>query len=372
MRSKPLILLILAVSLCTCVGAYGQTQPNSAQAPSQQSLPFTTHLKKTVVFITTNCVKLPSEEELAAMTPQDSARWTDEGISKLKPEELAKLRQTSHFGTGFVVLFPDDRLGKDMGFKYLVTNRHVVQPGIEDGRPCKVVNYSFSVNHFGTPADRTPHLESFHEGPEGVWVFPQDGSVDLAATQFGLSNDEYDFKTVTTTQFVTQEMIEKNEVVEGDPVIFTGLFIQYSGLMTRLEPVVRSGAIAMLPEDLILTTLHRLGHAYLADVHAFGGNSGSPMFVDINRFRSGVGYDYRFLGVVTGEIQETADLTLHVITTYEGKISANSDVSVIVPAFEVKNLLMSAPFQQIRDAYVASHPAPQPTNEQPASSPPAK
>jgi len=309
---------------------------------------------------------MPTEDELAAMAPEDRARWTEENIAKLKPDELARLKQDSSFGTGFIVLFPEERLGNRVSFKYLVTNRHVVQPGIEKGRPCMVVNYSISVNRRGTAADPAPRLQSLPASPAGLWVFPNDDSVDLAATQFGISEDDFDFMGIPIDLFVTQEMIQKNEVVEGDPVLFTGLFIQYSGA-TRLEPVVRSGAIAMLPTEPIETTLRRLGHVYLAEAHAFGGNSGSPMFVDVTKFKNGIGFDYKFLGVVTGEIQETEDLTLKVTTTYKGTVSANSNVSVIVPAFEVKDLLMQQEFQRLRDAYVASHPAQPP----PASSPAA-
>lgn len=366
MGSKAIILAILNLSLSTIPSALGQGQPNSSPpAPAPRNLPLTTQFKKTVVFITTNCVHLPSDQELAAMSPGDRAKWTDERIAGLNPEELPRLRQDSYFGTGFIVQVPDERLGKDMGFNYLVTNRHVVQPGIENGKPCKVVGYSISANHVGTSANPAHHLQSLAASPEGVWVFPDDGAVDLAATQFALTTSEFDFMTISTKSFVTQEMIQNNDVVEGDPVVFTGLFIQYAGV-SSLEPVVRSGAIAMLPEGLIQTTLRKLGHVYLAEAHAFGGNSGSPMFVDVNKFKSGIGVDYRLLGVVTGEIQENEDLTLKVTTTYKGTVSANSNVSMIVPAFEVNSLLTSPPFQRLRDAYVASHPAPQPTDEKQA------
>lgn len=366
MRNNPLFVISsLIAGLCISLGASGQTQPTASPGASTEStLPFTTQLKKTVVFITTNCVHMPTDEELAAMSPEDRARWRDEQIAMLKPEELARLKQDSYFGTGFIALWNDDRVGKGGGFPYVITNRHVVQPGIENGKPCKVVNYSISVNHVGTPSNPTPYLQSLAARPEGLWVFPDDNSVDLAATPFLLPISEFDFKTIPTSMFVTQEMIQKNEVVEGDPVIFTGLFVQYTG-STSLEPVVRSGAIAMLPEGLIQTTLHKLGHIYLAEAHAFGGNSGSPMFVDVNKFKNALGYDYKLLGVVTGEIQETEDLTLKVTTTYKGMVSANSNVSVIVPAFEVNNLLMSPIFQHLRDAYVASHPVTQPINPQP-------
>jgi hypothetical protein len=41
-------------------------------------------------------------------------------------------------GTCFFVYYPDDRLGKDMGFAYLVTNRHMAMPEIETGTPKSV------------------------------------------------------------------------------------------------------------------------------------------------------------------------------------------------------------------------------------------
>lgn len=366
MRSK---LLLLAAALIACPNgspsAVGQTQTTqTVPAAAPQPLPFPTQLKKTVVFIRTNCVHMPTGDELSAMSPRDRARWTDEEIAKLKPEEFAQLRQDSYFGTGFIAAVPDVRLGKDISFLYLVTNRHVARPGVENGRPCKVVNYSFSLNHVGQGQASMPYLQSLVANPGGFWTFPDDESVDLAATAFTVAFNDFDFKSVSIDQFVSQEMINKGEVVEGDPVIFTGLFIQYSGV-TRLEPVVRSGTIAMLPSDLVQTTLRKLGHVYFAEAHAFGGNSGSPMFVDISKFKGGLGFDYRFLGVVTGEIKESADLTLEVSTTYAGTVAANSNVSVIVPAFEVKSLLLSAAFQRQRDAYVASLPTTQPAAPQP-------
>jgi hypothetical protein len=58
-------------------------------------------------------------------------------------------------------------------------------------------------------------------------------------------------------------------------------------------------------------------------------------------------------------------MTLKVMTTYKGTVFANSNVSVIVPAYEVNNLLMSPAFRHLRDAYVASHPVIQATNPQP-------
>ena len=366
MRGKLLLLTwVLVAGLSGGGSAAGRPQPSQTNpAPEAQQLPFPAQLRKTVIFIRTNCVHMPTDAELAQMSPPDRARWTNDSIERLRPDELARLKQESYFGTGFIVQVPEPRLGKDLGFLYLVTNRHVAQPGVENGKPCKVVSYSFSLNHRGQSPDSPSHLQSLPANPDNVWTLPSDDSVDLAAAPFALSYSDFDFQWIPLDMFVTQEMIEKDVVVEGDPVIFTGLFIQYTG-MTRLEPVVRSGTVAMLPKDPVFTTLRKPGNIFLAEAHAFGGNSGSPMFVDTSRFKNALGYDYKFLGVVTGEIKETADLTLEVSTAYAGTVSANSDVSVIVPAFQVRDLLMSPVFQGLRDAYVASHPAAQPTNQQP-------
>ena len=296
MRGK-LLLVVSALFACLS-GSFdtaGHAQSNqTSPSPAANPLPFPTQFKKTVVFIRTNCVQMPTDDEMAKMSPQDRARWTDNSIERLRSDELARLGQDSHFGTGFVVEVPDPRLGKDRGFLYLVTNRHVAQPGIENGKPCKVVSYSFPLNHRGRSPDSPPYLQSLPANPDHLWTFPDDDSVDLAATPIAISLKDFDLMSISLDQFVTQEMIQKGEVVEGDPVIFTGLFVQYSGI-TRLEPVVRSGTIAMLPKDPVPTTLRKPGSIFLAEAHAFGGNSGSPMFVDISRFKTVVGYDYKFL-----------------------------------------------------------------------------
>jgi hypothetical protein len=130
--------------------------------------------------------------------------------------------------------------------------------------------------------------------------------------------------------------------------MFAGLFIQYVG-GSRLEPIVRSGKIAMLPRDQISTTLGKPGRVLLAEVHSFGGNSGSPMFVEEPINRNSLGFTYRFLGVVAGEVFETSDLTLQTTTSYKGNLQANSNISMIVPAEEVKKLLSNPVFVDQRD-----------------------
>ena len=150
--------------------------------------------------------------------------------------------------------------------------------------------------------------------------------------------------------------MQEQHIAEGDPVLFSGLFVQYIS-QSRMEPIVRTGTLAMLPKELVMTTLKAPGRVYLTEAHVFGGNSGSPMFVNVGGLRNGALFSstiYKLLGVVAGELFENQQLELQVATTYQGKVEANSGISIIVPADEVVNLLNSSKLQAARDAIVRS------------------
>jgi hypothetical protein len=183
-----------------------------------------------------------------------------------------------------------------------------------------------------------------------MWFYPTDDSVDLAASPIDLDKTIYDVQTVPFDMLSDQKA---DALREGDAVLFTGLFIQYMG-QTRMQPIVRSSSVAMLPDEVLPTTLKKPGHVYLAEVHSFGGNSGSPMFVDVAGLRRGeAGYHFKLLGVVAGEVFETADFRLQVATTVSGEISANSGISVVVPASDIKALLEHPELQRKREDLVA-------------------
>jgi hypothetical protein len=236
----------------------------------------------------------------------------------------------------------------------LVTNRHVIQLGIENGHPCKVVRRLIGANLKAKDGAGGEHLQMVPEANVDNWKFPTDQAVDLAATNFVANISDWDFQVFNDSMFVSQDALEKELVAEGDSVMFAGLFIQYLG-GSRLEPIVRSGKIAMLPRDLINTTLNKPGHVILAEVHAFGGNSGSPVFAEVHPDRRSLAFQYEFLGVVAGEVFETSDLTLQATTSYKGNLQANSNISMLVPAEEVRALLSKPEFVKQRDDSTAAY-----------------
>jgi hypothetical protein len=316
----------LTLMLSASLTAFGQGQAPVATSSQQATATtpkssFTTEIKKTIAYLEADCLV----------------------VGKIEP----------HSSTAFFIVKPDDRLGKDSGFEYLVTNRHAAQPGIEQGTPCQVVNYAIRMN-LRDASTGDSKATNFILGPNLQWVFPDDPSVDLAVVPMAPDRSKVDFEPISTAILATEEVVKSTGIGEGDPVVYTGLFVQMPGLV-KLEPIVRQGIIAMIPDEPIYTTLKHPGSLYLADVHVFEGNSGSPMFVNLGGLRNGqvkFGYDYKLLGVVSGYAHEDTDFNFQVVTTYAGKLGANSGVASVVPAKELDRLLNSPTLQTQRDAAV--------------------
>ena len=314
-----------------------------------------------------------SEEEKASLRPEalsqadlphllatlaKMTKFTQDEVDKLRPEEALGIPTNSFSGTGFLITVPDTRLPKapagfSAGASYVVTNRHVVQPGIEGGKPCPVVVRRSLLANRKSDTSEGMSGQVFNVGVGTHWTFSSDDGVDLAITRFGLPWQAYDFVTVTTDMFVTDDMVKSKLVVEGDPVLFSGLFIQTFQSTHRLEPIVRSGTLAMIPRAPMETVLHKPGRVFLAEVHSFGGNSGSPVFVDTNKYANVIGApNYKLLGVISGEVRESEDFVLRVTTSYDATVAANSGVSVVVPAAEIVKLLDDPALKAEREVVV--------------------
>ncbi len=210
-------------------------------------------------------------------------------------------------GTCFFVIYEDKRLGDNGGFVYLVTNRHVAVPGIDEGQHYPVQWTKIRLNL--RPITQAMESEEVNI-PLGVqmhWYFPSDDGVDLAVLPILPDQARYDYQAFPVSLFATKDAIAASQIAEGDNVLFTGYFYQFPGLK-KVEPIVREGILAMMPDEVMETTLHRPGQLYLADVHSFGGNSGSPLFVNVGGYRNGSltvgGFPYRLLGVISGGYTE--------------------------------------------------------------------
>lgn len=256
-------------------------------------------------------------------------------------------------GTGFFVFYPDKRLGESGGFVYLVTNRHVAQPEIDEGQVYPTTSTHVRLNLRKQLNGKLSEDSVLPINSTTHWYFPVDEAVDLAVLPIFPSQEKYDYLTFPISSFVTQKVVETQAIGEGDNVLFAGYFYQFPG-MEKIEPIVREGVLALMPREPMQTTLHKNGLLYLADLHVFNGNSGSPLFVNVGGVRNGAltlgGFPYLLIGVVSGYYYENSDLTLTVVTrTITGKLGANSGIALVVPADQLLALLDSSDLQAQRD-----------------------
>jgi hypothetical protein len=188
------------------------------------------------------------------------------------------------------------------------------------------------------------------------WFFPSDESVDLAIFPIAPDQKKYAYMQIPASMIVSPEQLKSGEVGVGDPVSFAGYFSNFPG-QVRMEPIVREGVIAMLPEEKLYTTLHNKGRLFLADLHAFHGNSGSPVFVNLGGFHHGTVYGgdrYLLLGLISGYYPESAGFSVPAATILTGEVRDNSGIATIVPGEELTKLLQSPAVQASRDNSVAN------------------
>jgi len=272
--------------------------------------------------------------------------------------EQGQLQQIA--GTCFFLYYEDSRLGKERGFGYLVTNRHMAVPGVEKGLNYPVQQVFVRLN-----------LRSAEGGSESVegniplgdtirWFFPADEGVDLAILPLAPDAVRFDILPINLSMLATKDKMQSASVDAGDNVMFAGYFYQFAG-EKKIQPIVREGVLAMIPDEELKTTLQKPGHLYLADVHAFHGNSGSPVLVNTGGVRKSgniSGPNYLLLGVLSGYYPEGESFRIPSATVLTGEVHDSSGIATVVPAYELKALLDSPPVQAARDAVVAREAKP--------------
>ncbi len=219
--------------------------------------------------------------------------------------------------------------------------------------PLPVENISITLNLKQPEGDIVAQDVPVEQSGNAAWVLPQDDSIDLAVLPLAPNQVKFDYWTVPVAMLADD--LSETGVTEGQPVFFAGFFSQFPGIK-RMEPILRQGAIAMMPDEKI--PFKKLPErVYLTDVHVFHGNSGSPVFMDLRRNLGTPGEidvlgDYRVLGVVNAEVTEDENFNLEMTTTIRGTVAENSGVSTVVPAFELKALLDDPRLQALRDEIV--------------------
>ena len=150
-------------------------------------------------------------------------------------------------------------------FRYMVTAKHVA-----DRLEC-----GDSVIRFNSVRGRHIELETI-----GMkwWKHPTESeSVDSAVAPLAFRSD-LDAVTISNSLFATPDVLDKYEIGVGDEVYVAGLFTRITDT-AKNQPVVRTGHIAMMPDEKIPFAELGMIDAYLIETKSFGGLSGCPVFV---------------------------------------------------------------------------------------------
>lgn len=169
-------------------------------------------------------------------------------------------------GTGFLISLPAKQLpGRTHIF--LVTGKHVADQLLGED-----VYIRFNTKDGGYDVLTIGAATQW-------WLHPSDLSVDVAVIPW-TPPAEADFLCLPKLMFLDDIRIGEKGIGVGDEVHITGLFHFVKGTQ-RNHPIVRTGTLAMLPNERIpiANWPTQSMEAYLIEARSISGLSGSPVFV---------------------------------------------------------------------------------------------
>lgn len=248
-------------------------------------------------------------------------------------------------GTGFFVGIKNEKNNERYNV-YFVTAKHVLQN--KDGEYLKDIVLRLNKKDGGSqliPVDLTK-IKIFEH---------KDKDVDIAVFDCLPDQKVFDFKYIQDQLIASNEIIEKNEISEGDDVFFAGLFTSYMG-QKKNQPIIRFGKVSLMSDEKIewreKDKLVKLLDLYLLECQSFGGNSGSPVFFNLNPMRKpgqlSLGGPVIFLaGVMTGSFLNGSEV--QTTDTVAKMISLqNIGIAAVTPANKLHEVLFSEELVKIR------------------------
>ncbi len=249
-------------------------------------------------------------------------------------------------GTGFFVGVKNEQNPLNFNI-YFVTAKHVLQD--KEGKYLIEIALRLNTKDGGSqliPIDLKNIKISEHK----------DGDTDIAIFDCLPDQNVFDFKYIPNELIASSEIVEKNEIAEGDDVFFAGLFTSYVG-QKRNQPIIRFGKVSLMPDEKIewkeKNKPVKLLDLYLLECQSFGGNSGSPVFFQLNPMRKpgqlSLGGPIIFLaGLMTGsfingnEVQITDSVTKMISLQ-------NIGIAAVTPAYKLHEILFSEEMVKLRN-----------------------
>ena len=178
-------------------------------------------------------------------------------------------------GTAFVIAIPFPGApvsGRGLGFRYLVTARHVIEGLADQG------------GFIHARIQREDRTLDFVRNQVSSWWLHKDA--DIAVTPFPVPLSAANCKSLNADSFlISEKEIDRLKIGAGDAVFTAGLFTGHPG-QNRNIPIVRIGSLAVTGEQRFVNPRYKKEMAvYLVEMFSKGGQSGSPVFVYLEALR---------------------------------------------------------------------------------------
>jgi hypothetical protein len=254
-------------------------------------------------------------------------------------------------GTAFFVMvgeaeFPDASIG------YLVTAKHCICKAFDQygNLSCRLNKKDGGVKFFSLPSLNSQDWFLSDDADVAVFEFPDDDSVDYSA--------------IPSMSFLTDELVQNENIGIGDEVFLIGLFNLAHG-RERNFPVVRSGMIASMQNEPFRDSYTGNDYrAFLIEVRSIGGLSGSPVFMALQKRGMEMhpaprGFNFWthsliLIGLIRGH-WDMYDQDFLPDSGIEKMEKLNTGIAIVTPIREVEKVLMSDELRKIRKAHIRAY-----------------
>jgi hypothetical protein len=147
---------------------------------------------------------------------------------------------------------------------------------------------------------------------------------------------------------------------EGDDLFAVGLFAHHYG-NKKNHPIIRTGNIAMMPDEPIPTSKFGDMEVYLIESRSISGLSGSPVFV---LKQGGNKWAIHLLGLIHGHWDIDANAIIDTNTGDKSGIKAgvNVGIAMVAPAKKIIETIYQKALEDIRteeeNAWIKAHSPP--------------
>ena len=242
-------------------------------------------------------------------------------------------------GTGFLISVNVESIPEAYVI-YLVSAKHVLLDGTDF-----FSEISISLNRRNGKADYFDiHMD------EIILFTHDDPDVDLVVIPITaiFSKDLhtiYDFKVLSEDLITTQQSLSELEIGEGEDAFFCGLFVSYTR-QERNQPITRFGKVALISDEKVEYKLQKgipskFLDLYLIECLSFGGNSGSPVFFQLNPLRNLRKVKYLDARIyLAGVIAGSYDIT-EPYSQYNMLLRQNTGIAAVIPSYKLHEILFS-------------------------------